>query len=192
MPAKEQMIPSDISLLHEFIEHHAHVVPQRVALEFITSLENVHLARRQWTYAELNAAGDWVSRLIESKKLQLGDLVVICFDKCPEASFAMLGILKGGYGFVALDPDSPVARKQYIIKDSNAKLLLTTDRHKSVLGDGCAIPIMSLDHHDMPYNLSQDFQSKSRLIRPDSTCYCLYTSGMFHLIEALLRYSDRI
>ena len=178
MPAKEPIIPSDVSLLHEFIERHAHIIPQRVALEFVTSLENVHLARRQWTYAELNAAGEWVCRLIESRKLPLGDLVVICFDKSPEAAFAMLGILKSGHGFVALDPDSPVARKQYIIKDSNAKLLLTTDRHKSVLSDGCTIPMITLDHQNMPYKFSRDLQFKPRQVRPDSTCYCLYTSGI--------------
>ncbi|KAI9884044.1 MAG: NRPS [Watsoniomyces obsoletus] len=176
-PPKQAMLQSDVSLLHEFVEHYARKTPLRTALEFVESLDGEGVFKSQWTFEELNHAGDNVVALVVKAGLQLGDLVAISFDKCPEAYFAILGVLKSGCGYVAIDPDAPVARRSYIISDSNAKLILTTTKHKSDLSDITDIPVVAIDEERLLSPASTNFSYSPRQADPGSICYCLYTSG---------------
>ncbi len=176
-PPKQPMLQSDVHLLHEFVEHYATKTPSRVALEFVTSLNRDNI-KSQWTFAEINNASNIVAHLVVRAGLQPGDLVAISFDKCPEAYFAILGILKSGCGYVALDPDAPIARRSYIISDSKAKLILTTTKHKPELTKMTDIPVVVLDKESLSPPASDQVSANPRRVDPDSLCYCLYTSGV--------------
>lgn len=113
-------------------------------------------------------------------------MIEICFRKCPAASFAILGILKAGCCFVAIDPDAPVERALFIIKDSGAKAVFCN--RESGLGikaaaqlDECLdVPIISLDDNDIEEGLQvQQGQTETKEIKILSSdlAYTLYTSG---------------
>ncbi|KAI9791290.1 MAG: NRPS [Peltula sp. TS41687] len=175
--AKEPAIPSASHLLHQFVEIHACATPHKVALEFVTSFSNGTVNKRQWTYSELDAESNKVASLLLGSGLLPGDLVAISFRKCPEASFAILGILKAGCAYVALDPDAPVARKHFIIEDSGAKLLLTLEEQTAEVQDNMLIPIITLNTKGVFDGLSDEAPSLTRPTQPGDVCYCLYTSG---------------
>lgn len=177
MRAKEPLIPSDIRLLHQFVEYHASITPENIALEFVEDIGSPSAAKSRWSYAELNTAGDRVCDMVLRQGLRPGDLVAICFEKCPEASFAILGILKAGCGYVALDPDAPVARRRYIIEDSGAKLLLTLKTRRSGLQETAGIPVLPVDRGDIQAQPGDDALRRVESLSPESICYCLYTSG---------------
>jgi amino acid adenylation domain-containing protein len=95
-------------------------------------------------------------------------------NKCPEASFAFVGILKAGCAFLALDPDLPQARKEFILKDSGATVFIV-DETNNVQGKDLSVAVINISDSDLdafpksPVNVG--------FIDPQATCYCLYTSG---------------
>jgi amino acid adenylation domain-containing protein len=112
-PAKETTLPSHARLLHELVELTTVQFPQRIAFEFAHTIHAGRYSGQSWTYSELDTAGNQIAHLLITNGVQPGDLVGVCFDKCPEASFAMLGVLKAGCAFVAIDPGAPAARQKF-------------------------------------------------------------------------------
>ncbi|KAF1999998.1 hypothetical protein P154DRAFT_522786, partial [Amniculicola lignicola CBS 123094] len=175
-PPKDATIQGEAKLLHEFVEITAAHVPDRIAFEFATSIGEDEYSSKSWTYAELNAEGNRIAHLLISQNVQPGNLIGVCFEKCPEASFAMLGVLKVGCAFLALDAAAPAARQAYILKDSGAKVVLSMKRSSQNLpSDGDAM-ITNLDETNM-YNFSDAKPALERAVDPQDRSYCLYTSG---------------
>ncbi|KAH7139354.1 hypothetical protein B0J11DRAFT_423738 [Dendryphion nanum] len=175
-PPKEPILPSNISLLHEFVEDSACKYPDSIAFEFATSIQALGYTSSAWTYAELDAEGNKIAHLLQSHGVKQGDLVGVCFNKCPEASFAILGILKAGCAFVALDPGAPTTRRAFIIKDSGAEIVLTMKNESRDLEDAVDIQILNLDEIDSQ-GLATEKPSLLHQINPQDRSYCLYTSG---------------
>lgn len=176
-PSREPTLPSSVELLHEFVEESAQRFPTRIAFEFASSVTSEGIEKRTWTYHDLDNAGNKIARLLQKLDATPGDLIAICFDKCPEASFAILGILKAGCAFVALDPSAPMARKQFILQDSGSRLLLCASDRRNELRALSGVSVMALDEHGLLDDISSHPPALTRPIKPDDTCYCLYTSG---------------
>ncbi|KAF2813969.1 uncharacterized protein BDZ99DRAFT_410194 [Mytilinidion resinicola] len=175
-PAKEPCISSEIKLLHEFVETNAKKQPRKIAFEFVRAFQSGEAVGQCWTYAELDMEGDKIASLLQMYGVKPGGMVATCFDKCPEASFALLGVLKAGCAFVALDPSAPTARKEFILKDSGADLLLTMSAQSMDLGSRVDVPVVNLDDQITRPTVT----TKIKLERPitgQDTSYCLYTSG---------------
>ncbi|KAI7437587.1 peptide synthetase [Hortaea werneckii] len=172
-PAKEHSLPSSASLLHQFVEIQARNIPKHPALEFIWSLDHSSKVQR-WSYKQLNERGNQVAHLLRAYGVQPGNTVAVRMHKSPEASFAFLGILKAGCAFLALDPELPKARQEFILGDSGAQVLFIND-------------VDPTSDYDLPTrvvalseNVLKDFPAKSvpeTDISPEATSYCLYTSG---------------
>ncbi|EED21789.1 nonribosomal siderophore peptide synthase SidC [Talaromyces stipitatus ATCC 10500] len=176
-PAKQPYIPSPVSLLHEYVEKTTLQTPHRIALEFASSVTSREITKQTWTYLELNQMGNRVARLLQSLNLRQSSLIAICFDKCPQAYFAILGILKSGHAYVALDPTAPLARKQFIIEDSGARVVLYASDKNDDLQQLTGTEVIAMDMAGLLDGISSDPPVLSKPIDPQDTCYCLYTSG---------------
>jgi non-ribosomal peptide synthetase component F/aryl carrier-like protein/NRPS condensation-like uncharacterized protein len=175
--AKESVLPSPVTLLHEFVERGAEQQPDKKALEFAISLEPGSFQSRSWTYSQLNQESNKVAQLLLQQRVVPGQIIAICFDKCAEASFAIIGILKAGCAYVALDPNAPADRLKFIVQDSGAKLILTAGKLGHSLNDILAEGVVSLDSPNILKGYSSKKLSLSRNIKPEDIAYCLYTSG---------------
>jgi amino acid adenylation domain-containing protein len=172
-PAASPVLPAPVQYMHEFVERGASENPRKVALEFVYGFKGEHPICRSWTYSELDAIGNRVANLLIGKVMP-ETIIAIHFDKCPEAYFSILGILKAGCSFVALDAKAPKARKEFIVQDSDAPCLLTNDPDSLDFDvPGEVIHIRDSLLRDFP-DTKPDLGTS---ITPDSTCYCLYTSG---------------
>ena len=78
------------------------------------------------TYNELNETSNRLARLLKGKGVQPGSIVGIMGDRSVEMIIGILGILKAGGAYLPIDADYPEQRKQYMLADSNAEILLTT------------------------------------------------------------------
>jgi amino acid adenylation domain-containing protein len=175
-PPKERTLPSEAHLLHDFVELTAKQHPRRTALEFAKSIHNGDYSAQRWTYSELDAEGSRIANLLISNGVQPGDLVGVCFDKCPQASFAMLGVLKAGAAFVAIDPGAPAARQAFIIQDSGATAVLSMSTQSAGFAKDVNLPVLNLDEITTSA-LPDTKPSLAREISPQDRSYCLYTSG---------------
>lgn len=174
--AKDEKIPTEVRLLHEFVEATAKKKPNNPALEFVTDIQEQIPSREIWSYAQLDCCGNQIAQLLIQRGVHTTDLVAVCFDKCPEAFFSILGVLKAGCGYIAIDPTAPEARKAFILDDSSCKFVLTTHDKAQDFRKHQGISIIAVDKEQwrkLPPRkpeLADDFN-------PQNTCYCLYTSG---------------
>ncbi|EAA31066.2 hypothetical protein GE21DRAFT_8575 [Neurospora crassa] len=169
-------VPDDIQFLHQFVEVQAHKTPEKTALFFADGFDSRgEPIGRQWSYGELDANGNRVANLL-SRHVKVGDIVAVYFDKCPEAFFAILGVLKAGCSFVALDPGAPEARKEFIVQDSGATALLTTAGKSTQMDFVVEVPVMGVDLEALK-SMSADSPFLNRELLPSDAAYCLYTSG---------------
>lgn len=175
-PAEEPTLPSKVELLHQFVELTAELYPDRVAFEFASSIHGGQLTSNTWSYKELDEEGNRIANLLLDHDVQKGGLVAVCFDKCPEASFAMLGILKAGCAFVAIDPSAPSARQKFIIEDSGARLVLSMSAQSAKFKKDIRVSLLDLDEIETR-SLPASRPLLNSTIDPQDRSYCLYTSG---------------
>jgi amino acid adenylation domain-containing protein len=173
-PAKCPTLPSPVQLLHEFVEEAAQRTPDRPALEFAWDLSSTSKSRRVWSYRELDDRANQVAHLLQAKGVKSGDIIAVCMQKCPEASFAFIGILKAGCAFLAMDPELPQARKDFILNDSDAAVLLV-DRTSGLSSSEASTKVVDLCNGDL--DTFPPSAVTEAMIDPQATCYCLYTSG---------------
>ncbi|RSL57370.1 hypothetical protein CEP54_008334 [Fusarium duplospermum] len=173
LPAAAPTLEAPVQLLHQFVEMGAIFHPTKLALEFVSGFNGEAPIKQQWSYQQLDSMGNKVANMLHSQATA-GSIIAIHFDKCPEAYFSILGILKAGCSFVALDPTAPRARKEFILSDSKAPCLLTTN--PEALDFETDVAIVKIDQHVLEAmdNCQLEFQPTAT---PADTCYCLYTSG---------------
>ncbi|KAI1011226.1 hypothetical protein LB504_002719 [Fusarium proliferatum] len=173
LPASAPVLDTPVQLLHQFVEKGAVSHPEKIALEFVSEFEGDACVKQQWNYRQLDQMGDKVANMLQDT-VSPGGIVAVHFDKCPEAYFSILGILKAGCSFVALDPSAPRARKEFIIKDSKASCLLT--RCSKDLDFEAKTTVMEIETQGLN-DVSEEHIVLHPNISPSDTCYCLYTSG---------------
>jgi amino acid adenylation domain-containing protein len=174
-PPREAELPSEERFLHQLVESQARRTPNKTALHFVDGFQGAEPTGATWSYRTLDENGNRVARMLQLY-VKTGDLVAVYFDKCPEVFFAILGVLKAGCAFVALDPGAPASRKEFIIQDSGASVLLTSTKNASAIdfvfaGNLIAVSDASLSQVDGGAVLLD------RQLTPQDVCYCLYTSG---------------
>lgn len=113
-------IPLVEKCLHNLVEEQAERTPNLTALEF----EDESL-----TYAELNAKANRIARSLIQQGVGSESVVAVCFDRGIQQILGILAVLKAGGAFLPLDPDDPTLRKELMIVDCKAKVLLTTSSH---------------------------------------------------------------
>ncbi|GAO14637.1 hypothetical protein UVI_02009110 [Ustilaginoidea virens] len=172
-PARMPAMIAQVELVHQLVEKNAESQPDSPALEFVKSFDSQCDSASVWSYRELDEAGNQVAHLL-SDMVSVGDTVAVHFPKCPEAYISILGVLKAGCSFVALDPSLPDARKKFILEDSKAACLLTDD--PAAAPSDIGVPAVLIDIGGIK-ELPVTRVIHEPGIMSTSTCYCLYTSG---------------
>ncbi|HEU0298458.1 MAG TPA: amino acid adenylation domain-containing protein, partial [Longimicrobium sp.] len=78
-------------------------------------------------YGELNARANRLARRLRALGVGTDVRVGTCFPRSLEAAVAMLGVLKAGGAYVPLDPAAPAARRDGMIADAGARIVLALD-----------------------------------------------------------------
>jgi amino acid adenylation domain-containing protein len=80
---------------------------------------------RQLTYTELNTRADQLANHLRGLGAGPGTLIGICVRRSPDMLIGMLGVLKSGAAYVALDPNYPRVRLVFMIDDADMSIVLT-------------------------------------------------------------------
>ena len=100
----------------ELFKHQVRRTPDKVA---------VNCGDEQLTYRELDERAERLARELQRNGIGPDSLVAVLLDRSVELVVVLLGILKAGAAYVPLDPSYPQERIEDILKDSQARLLIT-------------------------------------------------------------------
>ena len=80
------------------------------------------------SYAELNAQANRLAHLLIDRGVGPENLVAIALPRSIEMVVTLLGILKAGAAFLPLDPEYPLERLSYMLRDAQPACVLTSAR----------------------------------------------------------------
>lgn len=133
------------------------------------------------TYAQLEARANNLGGYLQQQGCAPGDLVALCVNRSEQMIVALLAILKCGAAYLPLDPTYPKARLAHMMKDSNAKWLLTQSA------------VSGLVEHDADKTLLIDALEWNRSSfkevidsKDSSLAYMIYTSGSTGLPKGVM------
>lgn len=82
---------------------------------------------REITYAELGILSDKIASQLSHSGIERGDVVGLHIGRNVDMIIAMIGVLKSGAAYLALDPDYPIKRLEYMVEDACVSLIITED-----------------------------------------------------------------
>lgn len=97
------------------------------------------------SYEELNARANQLAHHLQGLGVEPESIVAVCVEHSVEMLVALLGVLKAGAAYVALDPTHPADRMSYILADTAAPVLITQLRLSSVLPAGFPGTLLRID-----------------------------------------------
>jgi len=140
------------------------------------------------TYRELNEKADGLAAVLRDKGVLVDIIVGIMMERSIEMIIAILAVLKAGGAYLPLDAGYPQDRINYMLKDSNAEVLLTTAKLqvKAEVEDNFIQPQqLPLQFINIDMELASAFEPHHSTLTLTSTCqvspanlaYIIYTSG---------------
>lgn len=123
---------------------------------------------KKYTYLELNNMANILANEISNRKIKNSKIAILC-KKSIWMVASLLGILKSGNAYIPIDSKYPEERIQYIMQDSNCKMLITLDEYKHLYPFENEIILEDLD-----FTITLNY---TNITIPNSLAYIIYTSG---------------
>ncbi|TFW28927.1 non-ribosomal peptide synthetase [Massilia horti] len=123
------------------------------------------------TYRELDESANRIAHALHSRGVRQGDVVGVCLERSIRLVAAVLGVMKAGAAFVALDPSHPPSRLALLAQDAGLACVIED-------GQGARLDCERL-------HLERDRAELERLpatapevpLGPEDLAYVVYTSG---------------
>ena len=152
--------------IHELFEDRVERTPSAVAVKYIQHL---------LTYKELNDRANQLAHYLRSLGIKNGDRIGIFLNRSIEMPIAFLGALKAGSAYVPLDPNYPAERLDFMVRDSQLKVILTCSSLKDLIQKS-SILMLCLDADWL--KISQfGIQNPVSIAGECDAAYMIYTSG---------------
>jgi tyrocidine synthetase III len=149
--------------IHQLFEDQVQKTPRDIAVVF----NGQHL-----NYGDLDRKANSLARLLKQKNVSPGSIVGIMLERSMEMIIAMIGILKSGGAYLALDPEYPVERIKFMIRDSGVNLVLT--KGPVEMESPFAGEIIDLEEPGIYLSGASNLQSP---VGAHDMAYVVYTSG---------------
>lgn len=158
--------------LHDIITDVARIEPDKMAL---------YSSAGTLTYAELDEFSTRLGHHLVSMGVGPEVIVPLLFEKSIWAVVAMLGVLKAGGAFVALDPAHPAERLALIISDTGSPVMVMSANQATtplVTGDLSNLEVaMFTVTHESILELPALSDKPCPTVTPDNAAYVIFTSG---------------
>ncbi|MBW4673930.1 MAG: amino acid adenylation domain-containing protein [Desmonostoc geniculatum HA4340-LM1] len=157
--------PHDLCI-HQLFEEQVEKTPDAVAVVY---------EDEQLTYYELNCRANQLAHYLRSLGVGASELVGICVERSPLMIVGLLGILKAGGAYVPLDPEYPQERQQFMLADTQVKVLLTQQKLlESVFQHQAHVVCLDSDWQVI-HQANQD--NLNSIVSAENLAYVIYTSG---------------
>jgi amino acid adenylation domain-containing protein len=152
--------------LAELFESQVERTPDQVAVIF---------EGRELTYRGLNSKANLLARRLRASGVGPDSIVAVCLERSPEMVVAVLGVLKAGGAYAALDPAYPRERLGFMLENAGVAAVLTQESLVELLPDQF-VPLICLDSEWASIALGRDENLVVRATA-DNIAYVTYTSG---------------
>ncbi|MBC3847753.1 amino acid adenylation domain-containing protein [Winogradskyella echinorum] len=151
--------------LHHLLEKQTKLSFKKTAIKFDGS---------EISYGMLEQQVNLLAHSLLEKGVGYGDFVGVCLPRSKKLVITLLAIMKCGAAYLPLDPNYPNERLDFMINDSEAKFLITTDEFSSKLNTKASKFLLE----DLFTNLSKYPLEPLKIeVSPNDLAYLLYTSG---------------
>jgi amino acid adenylation domain-containing protein/non-ribosomal peptide synthase protein (TIGR01720 family) len=179
--------PAD-KTVHELFETQAAKTPGSIALVGVYSNNRsyrTHMTHKSYkthlSYEFLNRESNQLACVLREKGVTTGTIVGLQTERSVEMIVGILAILKAGGAYLPIDPGFPDERKQYMLDDSGAKILLTHRDLTDIFTDvgarhtPCNVPVGSSDLAYVIYTSGSTGRPKGVMIEHRSLVNFLYS-----------------
>lgn len=122
------------------------------------------------SYEELEKRSNRFANYLIEEGVQKGDIVGILMDRSIEMVVALIATMKSGAAYLPLDPLYPEERIEYMLSDSSAKFVITSEEKRST-------STKSLVFSLTPNRIQLSDECPNISITGNDLAYILYTSG---------------
>lgn len=141
----------------------------------------VSAAGRDLTYAELDRAAVRMASAMADEGVGRGDVVALYLDRSVDMLVSMLAAWKAGAVYLPVDPGYPRKRAEFVLADSGASLVVTTEQGAADLPD-TDLPVVVVEEALAgPYA-----PATARTTSGEDPAYLIYTSGSTGLPKGVL------
>ncbi|WP_214317640.1 non-ribosomal peptide synthetase [Nonomuraea sediminis] len=150
----------------ELFERQARARPDAIAVE---------CGEDRLTYRELDTRANRLAHLLRELGAGPGTLVGLGLDRSANLPVAVLGVLKSGGAYLPIDPEYPPARVEFMLADSQAPVLVTTQTLLDRMPKA-GRRVVCLDR-DAAEIARRPGRAPTRAAGPGDLAYVIYTSG---------------
>ena len=158
--------------ISQLFEEQVEKTPDNIAVVF---------GDQQLTYRELNERANSLANYLRNNKISRNDIVGIMVNRSLEMLVAILAVLKSGASYIPIDPEYPQDRIEYMLNNSNAKMLLTFKKLESKVTFGNKL-FIELDNKLYTSNR----ENLKNINKPEDLAYIIYTSGSTGLPKGVM------
>lgn len=145
--------------VHELFSEQAEKTPDKIALVF---------EDKKFTYRQLDEMSDSLAYFLKEKGVRQGDKVAVFLDRDEKVILMQIVVLKLGAIFIPIDSRYPRERIDYILSETNAKVIVKNEENAMSFSNECNI-------NEWQFTKENKFTSVK--VNPDDICYIIFTSG---------------
>lgn len=131
-------------------------------------------SHRSLTYQELYELSNRVGNRLRALGTRPHQLVAVVMQKGWEQVVAVLGILAAGAAYVPIDPGLPTERRNYLLADSEATIVLTQSWLNEELACSEGVVTICIDNQELE---NESISALEPSQTPADLAYLIYTSG---------------
>lgn len=149
--------------INQLFEEQVKKNPNKIAIEF--NSETI-------TYSELNSKANKLAHILQKKGVTTEKVVALMLRRSIDMFVSIIAILKAGGVYLPVDMEYPKERKRFLLKDSNACLVLTQQEYIEEIE--FEKEILNIDAIDYSTENEENLIST---INGGNAAYIIYTSG---------------
>lgn len=166
----KKQFPAD-KTLHEVFEEAAKSNSNKIALVY---------EDRKWRYDELNKKANQLANYLRSLvAIKPDEKIALILEKNDLLIISILAVWKSGGAFVPIDPSYPEERIQFMLEDTESKIVIVNDRNekkfKKIIPD--SVRIVNIEEAATATVPNYSESNLSRMSCSTNLCYVIYTSG---------------
>ncbi|WP_066501828.1 non-ribosomal peptide synthetase [Abyssisolibacter fermentans] len=150
--------------IHELFEEQVDKTSDEIAVIF---------EENKLTYRELNQRANQLARTLRENQVKTDEIVAIMLERSIEMIVCIIAVLKAGGAYLPIDYKYPKSRIEYMLKDSNSKLILTQNSLINLIKD---LPIDVINVKNKS-SYKEDNRNLYNINNPNDLIYVIYTSG---------------